>query len=108
MICFSVLLAIPYEEGKDEWIVSGAVETAHSLLAGELSVLDVSQRVSVYRRVVLVGASEERNIRVHIRREIPHLRLPRLVPVRVRTARELHVKEYPVLKDDAEGFGTPI
>ena len=102
IICFSVLLAIPYEEGKDEWIVSGAVETAHSLLAGEHSVLDVGQRVSVYRRVVLVGASEERNIRVHIRREIPHLRFPRLVPVRVRTARELHVQEYPVLKDDAE------
>ena len=103
-----MLLAIPYEEGEDEWIVSCAVKTAHSLLTGEHSVLDVSQRVSVHRRVVLVGTSKERNIRVHIRREITHLRLPRLVPVRVRTARKLHMQEHPVLKNDAEGIGTPI
>lgn len=108
IICFSVLLAIPYEEGKDEWIVSGAVEAAHSLMAGEHSVLDVSQRVSVYRWVVLVGASEEKNIRVHIRRKVFHIRLPGLVPVRVRTARKLHVQEHPVLKYDAEGIRTPI
>ena len=56
IFCFSVLLAIPYEEGKDEWIVSGAVEAAHSLLAGEHSVLDVSQRVSVHRCFAFITA----------------------------------------------------
>lgn len=107
-ICFSVLLAILYEEGEDERVVACALETGHSLLAGEHSVLDVSQRVSIHRRIVLVGAAQEGNVCIHIRREITHLCLPGLVPVRVRTARELHVQEYPVLKDDAEGIGTPV
>ena len=86
IICFSVLLAIPYEEGEDEWIVAGTLETAHSLLTGEHAVLDVSQRVAVDGRVVLVGAAEERHIGTHVGRKIFHIRLPRLVPVRIRTA----------------------
>lgn len=108
IIYFSPLFAIPHEEGEDEWIISGAFETAHSLRAGEHSVLHVGRRESVDRRIVLVGASEERNIRVHIRREIPHLRFPRLVPVRVGAARELHMEKHPVFEYDAEGVGTPI
>ena len=39
------------------------------------------QRESVHRRVVLVGAAQEGNVCFHIRREITHLSLPRLVPV---------------------------
>lgn len=101
-------LSITDEESEYERIISGTLEAAHALGTGKHSVLDVSQRVSVHRRVVLIGATEERDIRVHIRREVFHIRLPGLVPVRVRSAGELHVQEYPVLEDDAEGIGTPV
>ena len=107
-VLFSVTFTIPHKEGEDKWIVSGAIETTHSFLAGKHTVLDVGQRVSVHRRVILVGATKEWNIRVHIRRKVFHIRLPWLVPVRVGAARELHMKKHPVFEYDAEGVGTPI
>lgn len=107
-VLFSVTFTISNEEGEDKWIVSGTVETTHSFLAGEHSILNVGQRVSVHRRVILVGAAEEWNISVHISREVFHIRLPGLVPVRVRAARELHMEKNPVFEYDAEGVGTPI
>ena len=63
---------------------------------------------AVHGRVVLVGTAHERHVGVDVRREVDHLGLPRLVPVGVGAAGELHVQEHPVLEDDAEGLGTPI
>lgn len=108
IICYFPLLAVPHEESKDEWIISGAVETTHTLLTGEYTILHVRQRVSVYRRVVLVGTSEERNVCVHVARESLHCGFPRLVTIGIGTTRELHMQEHPVLEDDAERFGTPV
>ena len=107
-VLFSITFTIPHKEGEDELVVAGAVEAGHSLLAGEHAVLDVGEGVSVHGRVVLVGAAQEGNVCIHVSREVTHHCLPRLVPIRVGAAGELHVQEHPVLKDDAEGLGTPV
>ena len=77
-------------------------------MAGEHAVLNMSERVAVDRWVVLVGAAEERNISTHVSREVFHIRLPWLVPIGIGAAGELHMQEYPVLKNDAEGIRTPV
>ena len=107
-VLFSVTFTISNEEGEDKWIIAGALEAGHPLLAGEHAVLDVGEREAIHGRVILIGAAEERNVSIHVSREALHICFPRLVSIGVRATSELHVKEHPVLEDDAEGIGTPI